>query len=152
MTPHPGPVGPDGIIPVAGLTRRSEFLAVAAARRKAATPGLILQARARDAAQASETGLGIRVGFTASRKVGKAVARNRARRRLRAAAAEVLAHHAAPGTDYVLIARGATNARPFTLLTADLLAALRRLGALRKSEGGGREGGTGPDAGAGRYA
>jgi ribonuclease P protein component len=48
-----------------------------------------------------------RLGFTASRKVGGAVVRNRARRRLRAAAAAVMAAHAAYGMDYVLVcARG----------------------------------------------
>lgn len=69
----------------------------------------------------------MRVGFTASRKVGGAVVRNRAKRRLRAAAAHILPDAGRPGTDYVLIARAATAARPFAALLDDLETALRRV-------------------------
>lgn len=62
----------------------------------------------------------IRVGITASRKVGGAVERNRAKRRLRAAAASVLPLSARTGHDYVLIARKETLIRPFAKLTEDL--------------------------------
>lgn len=70
----------------------------------------------------------MRVGFTATRKLGGAVVRNRAKRRLRAAAARVLAERGRPGTDYVLIARAGTVGRPYPALLADLETALRRLG------------------------
>lgn len=63
-----------------------------------------------------------RLGFTASRKVGGAVERNRAKRRLRAAAQAVLPEQALPRTDYVLIARPATLTRPFEELVKDLAA------------------------------
>jgi ribonuclease P protein component len=69
----------------------------------------------------------MRVGFTASRKVGNAVTRNRAKRRLREAAANVLPRHGRQGTDYVLIARAGTAERPFPALIADLQSALRRI-------------------------
>lgn len=118
------------------LKRRPEFLRVAAARRKYVAPGLILQARRRDplpdAADAAPQPP--RVGFTVSRKVGNAVARNRARRRLRAAAATVMTGHAAAGEDYVLIGRAGTLTRPFAALLADLEAGLKRLGAYRGTE------------------
>lgn len=78
----------------------------------------------------------IRLGITASRKVGNAVARNRVRRRLREAARLVLPTNAAPGHDYVLIGRAATLQRPFPMLLADLQSALRRLHALRPHEAG----------------
>lgn len=63
---------------------------------------------------------GFRVGFTASKKVGNSVARNRAKRRLRALAAEILPTMAEPGSDYVFIARPQTLKRPFDLLRQDL--------------------------------
>ena len=110
---------------LATLKIRADFLRVAADRRKAVTPGLILQASPR--APGSDSGAAVRVGFTASRKVGNAVVRNRAKRRLRAAAAQILAEQGNPGTDYVLIARGATAERPYAALVADLASALRKV-------------------------
>jgi ribonuclease P protein component len=114
------------------LKRRAEFLRVAGKGRKSVTPGLILQALRRRAgtAPAAEAERS-RVGFTASRKVGIAVERNRARRRLRAAVDRVMPLHAAEGHDYVLVARAGTIRRPFAALLGDLEAALRQLGAWR---------------------
>jgi len=125
---------------IARLKRRAEFLRVADSRRKSVTPGLILQmGRAVAAADAAGKSAGIvRVGFTASRKVGMAVERNRARRRLKAAVAAVMPLHAAPGHDYVVIARNATMTRPFRALIGDLEAALRQLGAYRGGEAASR--------------
>ncbi len=111
------------------LTRRPEFLRVAASRRRWATPGLILQVADSPAAEPQGP---FRLGFTASRKVGGAVERNRARRRLKAAAAAVMAEHAAYGMDYVLVARAETVRRPYAGLLGDLEAALRRLKAWRE--------------------
>lgn len=70
------------------------------------------------------------IGFTASKKVGNAVARNRAKRRLRAAVAAVMPSRAATDHDYVLIGRKATLQRPYQDLLADLVRALRRTGCL----------------------
>lgn len=113
--------------PLARLKKRAEFLAVAGKGRKWTTPGLTLQALKRDDAA-------MRVGLTASRRVGIAVVRNRARRRLREAARRVLVPHAVPG-DYVLVARDATATRDFAALLADLETALKRVGAWRAAEG-----------------
>lgn len=115
------------------LKRRSDFLRVAGARRKWATPGLVLQARRREGADGHP-----RVGFTASRKVGGAVSRNRARRRLRVIAAALIPAHAKDGFDFVLIARGTTVTRPFAALLEDLETALKRVGAWRndREDGG----------------
>ncbi len=124
--------------PIERLKQRSEFLRVAAARRKWVTPGLILQAAPRPRASARQASdepdaAPFRIGYTASRKVGGAVTRNRARRRLRAAVAEVMPAYAQGGCDYVLIARRETVARPFAELVRDLETALDRLAAKRGS-------------------
>lgn len=119
-------------IGIGRLLKRPEFLAVAGTRRKWATPGLIVQIRAHDDRQRPAAGdVLVRVGYTASKKVGGSVQRNRARRRLRAAVREVLAPNAAPGYDFVIIARAETVNRPYAALLADLTQALRKLGAWR---------------------
>jgi len=120
------------------LKRRREFLHVARAGRKWAAPGLVLQALDRRAGEADPADNGvegdeIRVGFTVTRKVGGAVIRNRARRRLRAAAEMVISTQAAQGHDYVVIGRAGTIRRPFPDLVGDLEAALKKLDAWKKA-------------------
>jgi len=115
------------------LKTRPEFLRVAATRKKWAAPGLILQVKSHPAdGQATPTDGFLRVGFTVSRKVGNSVARNRAKRRLRALAAEVLPRcNLRPdqsGFDLVIIGRRSTLTRPYAKLTDDLLKALRKVG------------------------
>lgn len=106
------------------IRKRRDFLAAARARRHAAA-GFVLQGRQR---RESEAASGLRVGFTCSKKVGNAVQRNRAKRRLRAIAAAVLPHAGREGWDYVLIGRNEiTAARPFTDLLADLEMALEKV-------------------------
>ncbi len=105
------------------LKRRAEFLRVAGRGRKAAVPGLVLQALERaDAGPA-------RLGFTVTKKVGNAVVRNRTRRRLREAARLLFAREPVSGVDLVLIGRDGTRARPFAALIDDLRRALSRVGA-----------------------
>ena len=105
------------------LKRRQEFLA-AARGRKAGGASLGLQARRRrpDEPAAAEA---VRIGFTCSKKVGNAVERNRARRRLKAAVDQVASELAAPGCDYVLIGRRATIDYPFDRLCDDMRRAFR---------------------------
>ncbi len=121
---------------VGRLKRRAEFLRVAASRRKWAAPGLILQAAPAVPQEQDSSATAIRVGFTCSKKVGNAVARNRAKRRLRAAAREVIGLEAAPSHDYVLIGRQETLRRPYALLLQDLRTALKRVSATPKPDSG----------------
>ncbi|EAR52452.1 Ribonuclease P protein component [Oceanicola granulosus HTCC2516] len=101
------------------LRERADFLAAARGRSKG-TAGFHLQARRRPGGEGPA-----RVGFTCSKKVGNAVARNRAKRRLREIARLELPAHGRPGWDYVLIGRRtATDVTPFAQMRADLAAAL----------------------------
>jgi ribonuclease P protein component len=102
------------------IIRRSDFLAAARARY-CAMPGLVLQARNREDSEPP------RVGFTATRKIGNAVVRNRVKRRLREAARLVLPERARPGFDYVLIGRAGSATRKFSELENDLETALKRV-------------------------
>ena len=110
------------------LAKRADFLRAAKARRQG-TSGFLLQARRRLDDERAE---GIRVGYTCSKKIGNAVTRNRAKRRLRAVARSVLPRQGRDGWDYVLVGRpGATVERPFADLLADLETALERIHAPR---------------------
>ena len=111
--PAPGPVR---------LKRRAEFVLVARTGRKAALPGLVLQAMPRQPGP-------VRIGFTVTKKVGNAVIRNRTRRRLKEAARLVFRSRPVANVDLVVIGRDATRGRPFTTLMDDLRRALDKTGA-----------------------
>ncbi|MFT4013367.1 MAG: ribonuclease P protein component [Paracoccus sp. (in: a-proteobacteria)] len=105
------------------LRQRADFLRAASARRQGAG-SFLLQARRRAEGEAA----GVRLGFTCSKKIGNAVARNRAKRRLRALAREVMPGLAHEGWDYVLVGRpGATIERDFAGMKRDLVQALARI-------------------------
>ncbi len=104
------------------LRRRAEFLRIAAKGRKAAMPGVVLQALPRQDQEMA------RLGFTVTKKIGNAVTRNRTRRRLKEAARLVLAGSPVLGVDLVLIGREATRKRRFVDLQEDVRRALAKAG------------------------
>ena len=108
-------------VKVSRLIKRADFLRIARGRRWSA-PGLVLQA-----APAAAATSGVRVGFTATKKLGNAVIRNRVKRRLRETARAVLPLYAEAGHDYVLVGREATAARPLPSLIQDLQQALQKV-------------------------
>lgn len=121
------------------LKNRPQFLRIAAENRKWAAPGIVLQVAPQPPSDRVAPD-GVRYGLTVSKRVGNAVVRNRARRRLRAVAEEILPRFAATAHDYVLIGRRGTTTRSFDALKKDLETGLRKLGALQP---GAQEHGTG---------
>ena len=105
------------------LTKRSEFLACAQAP-STAKGAVVIQALPR-----RDDDPKVRVGFTATKRIGGAVERNRAKRRMREAARLILPELGQPGVDYVFIARGGAIRRPWARLLDDVKSALIRLAA-----------------------
>jgi ribonuclease P protein component len=125
--PRQGPQAPDrltgGSFTLERLKTRPEFLA-AAKGLSAPSGAVVVQALDRSDGRSL-----VRVGFTATRKVGGAVVRNRAKRRLREAARALLPELGRPGFDYVFIARSGTATRRWARLLDDVKSALIRLAA-----------------------
>jgi ribonuclease P protein component len=107
------------------LTIRRQFLYVAQGR-KASGRFVLLQCRPTSDESAARQGL-VRFGLTASKKVGNAVMRNRARRRLRAAMIQLLAIHGVAGNDYVAVARTSSVTADWQALLDDLSALFKKL-------------------------
>jgi ribonuclease P protein component len=102
------------------LRRRADFLA-AASGMKIASPAFLLQARKRS------DGGPVRCGFTVSKKVGKAVERNRVRRRLREVVRLSAGRAMRSGHDYVLVGQRTALRAPFARMVEDFDGALRRI-------------------------
>lgn len=108
------------------LTARSHFLDVQKAQKKWISKSLVLQIRPNNLDV-------IRIGFTVTKRVDKsAVRRNRIKRRLRSACADILSQYAKPGYDYVLVGRRETLTIEYKKITGDLKWCLKRLDLLKK--------------------
>lgn len=112
----------DNVPTLERLTKRSEFLAVSKTEERGVTPAFIMQVYQRTLEGPS------RYGITASRKVGGAVERNRAKRRLRSLIRGILPLLGCPGTDYVFIARQEILKRNFALMGQELNQVTIKLG------------------------
>jgi ribonuclease P protein component len=112
------------------IKKRSDFLTVRNQGKDAVAKGLVLQTLQHPEGSSI---LPLRIGFVVSKKLGKAVARNRIKRRLRALCTATLPIHAHPGYDYVVIARHSTLERPFEQLQKDLKFTLHTTGTYAKN-------------------
>jgi len=101
--------------------KRKDFLRVAAGFH-IVTRNLVLQATR----SLSETD-DIWVGFTATKKIGNAVCRNKSKRRLRAVARETLPNYALPYVDYIFIARNSTFCCDYGELCQDAVYAIKKI-------------------------
>jgi ribonuclease P protein component len=109
------------MVKLSRLKKRSEFLSVAQSKVFAKTATLIVQMLSRSPYTKNNVELPlVRIGFTASRRVGGAVQRNKARRRLREAAKLVVPQFNLRHHDLVVIARPATVTAPFSAILRDL--------------------------------
>ena len=116
-----------GSIPrVTTLKKRAEYLRVRNGAR-CATPAFVLEAKVRGSEDRARPTDEPRFGFTITRQVGKAVERNRIRRRLKAAVRDTAPGHARGEFDYVLIARRPALTSAFAALVSELVKALARV-------------------------
>ena len=109
------------------LRRRRDFLFVQQKGVRQVMTHFILQAAVKPASTASQPAFSFRTGVTASKKVGNAVARNRAKRRMRALFLKLECDHAPSGTDYVLVARHSLVQAEWAELLADFSIAAKRI-------------------------
>ena len=109
------------------LKKNYEFHRLYAKGKSAVTPFLVVYAR-------QSRHPGNRIGFTVGTKLGKAVKRNRVRRRLR----EIYRMHEArfvPGTELVVVARGRAVTASYRQLESAFLSACGKLALLREAQG-----------------
>ncbi len=123
-------VGPDGTVVVGRLKRRADFLRAAKGKRWHGRAFSLQASRSRD-----DGTDGARIGLTVTKKVGNAVIRNRARRRLREAIRIHPAMTVQAARDYVLVVRLEAIRLPFSALQDDLAEAFRRIDAFSRAKG-----------------
>ena len=116
-----GALNPPDLLSLERLTKRADFQVLTRSHRIHSTSFVLQSHNRNDRAP-------LRVGFTCSKKVGNAVARNRAKRRLRELARSVLPISGKIGHDYVLIGRSnATSTTKFAVMQTELETTLKKL-------------------------
>ena len=108
------------------LRRRQDFVRIAQGGKKSVTHSIVLQASQTPQLLLMGDSL-CRVGFTVTKKVGNSVIRNRVKRRMRAAAREIIAKQGKAQMDYVLIGRNFCVQCPYDTLLKDLTYALGKV-------------------------
>jgi ribonuclease P protein component len=103
------------------LKTSPDFQRIARSGKKWVAPAFILQIAKTNEGQA------FRLGLTASRKVGNAVIRNRAKRRLREMVRVILKDNPMTGIEIVLIAKTAAADYDFTRMTEDFKKGIEKL-------------------------
>tara|TARA_Y100001936_G_C15688875_1_gene464917 strand:- start:194 stop:517 length:324 start_codon:yes stop_codon:yes gene_type:complete len=97
------------------LKKRNEFK-LASTGKKFVTPSFIfLKHKLGDKMHSNP-----KIGYTASKKIGTSVHRNKAKRKMRSAISDVFTNYAKPDTNYVMIARKAILDYPYESLRSDL--------------------------------
>lgn len=124
------------------IKKRADFLKVRGGAR-ANSPAFLLEGRKRSVmpgsplsgtgsdGRSTDHGSAARFGFTVTKKLGNAVVRNRIRRRLKEAFRAV-AMEAAPGMDYVVVARTPALDMSFDELTAAARRTIRSVNSARQ--------------------
>ena len=112
---------------LSSIKNRKDFLKISTKGISSPQVGLILQTIAND-----DGNNNIRVGITATKKIGNAVIRNKCKRKLRVVANDILLEYAKENSDYVLVARDSTYDREIRLLKNDLIKALKNVKCYKK--------------------
>ncbi len=108
------------------IKKRADFLLAASSGFKFVKSSVVVQSRKREPSYIPESD--IRIGFTATKKLGNAVIRNRAKRRMREAAQLLITEFGIAGCDYVFIGREPVYKGTYENLLSDMKHALKRLG------------------------
>ena len=112
------------------IKKRKDFIKVAQKGQKVIQSSLILQAAFNFNCPLNS----FEVGYTATKKLGKAHIRNRTKRRLRAVVQEFLPSNHLPQVQYVLIGRYNTATCSFDKLRTDMQYSLKKIHKLLQNE------------------